>query len=417
MAPRSRVLLFLCLAGFLSAGSSQMCIGILLPHITATTGWSSQEISGALLLGTLAGGLLSPLTGAVVDRHGGRYLMFVGVICFAAGLLVLSQAHGLITFYVGYALSRGAAQGILAGATQRAVIVRWFSSERGFALGTAAMAIPLGSATLGLSSQLLIGAGVDWRHWLVLLAGASVLVLSVPPLVMLRPRAGAGSDDRPAASARHRRTVPSRHDWAFSAIIRHWVFHAIVVASMLSIAANGALVFHHVAYLSSRGVGPMQAVTAVSALALSGAAASLLWGYLADRVSERGLAIASQALAALPIIFLTTVDSAAAAIAASAAIGMLIRGEGAIAQLLIARYFGIAAFGRTIGIMSSFQMMALGAGPFLGSVLLELSGGYRGFYWLLSAAYLAAAGIFVVIRSPQRDGAQPSAAGTGESPR
>lgn len=402
MSSRS-VLLFLCITGFVSAGSSQMCIGILLPYIVATSDWTSQQIAGALLIATIAGALSSLIAGTIVDRGGGRLIMLLGAISFSAGLLLISRAHSLVTFYLGYSLSRGAAQSILGGAAQRAIIVRHFSTNRGRVLGTAAMAIPLGSAALGFISQYAIEAGLSWRQWFAFLAAFSALAfLPTLPIAICRSQNDSAQSRHSAKEESARLSLLKNYDWPFSAIMRHWKFYAIVLATMLSVSANSALVFHHVAYLTTRGVSSSGAAAAVSVLALSGAAASLLWGYLSDKVSERVLATTSQALAAIPIISLVVIDTTTFAITISAIIGLLIRGEGAIAQLLIARYFGVASFGRTVGVMTALQMFALGAGPLLGSVLLDLGGSYRIFYGFLAGVYLAAALIFAGTRPPGR---------------
>src|SRR5882757_2483590 len=52
--------------------------------------WFFGAVSGALLLS----GLLGPPAGRMIDRHGGRDVLAVTNLVFAAGLVLLSQASG-----------------------------------------------------------------------------------------------------------------------------------------------------------------------------------------------------------------------------------------------------------------------------------------------------------------------------------
>lgn len=124
------VLAVAALAGMLSAGSSQLMIGALLVPITTDTGWTHTVVSGALLLGTVSAALVSPIAGAIQDRHGPRVLMAIGGVVLAVGFFLIGSGWPVAAFYVGYMLARAAAQGVLGGAVQRAIAVRWFTRLR-----------------------------------------------------------------------------------------------------------------------------------------------------------------------------------------------------------------------------------------------------------------------------------------------
>ena len=165
------VLAVASLGGFISAGSSQMYIGSVLLAITQDTGWTNTAISGALLAGTLVGGLISPLAGAWVDRHGPRALMSVAAVAMAGGFALMGWSPSLAVFYLGYMLARGAAQGALGGAAQRAIAVHWFLHYRGRALGIASMSVPLGGAAMAFAGAYAQRHGWDWREIFVAMAG------------------------------------------------------------------------------------------------------------------------------------------------------------------------------------------------------------------------------------------------------
>lgn len=396
------------LGGFISAGSSQMYIGSVLLAITQDTGWTHTAISGALLAGTLTGGLISPLAGAWVDRHGPRALMSLSALVMAAGFVLMGWSPNLAVFYVGYMLARGAAQGALGGAAQRAIAVHWFLHYRGRALGIASMSVPLGGAAMAFAGAYAQRHGWEWRDTFVAMAALSVVAVVPPALLLLRrsPEAlGLLPDGGPVAVGAHRpgrrsRPTADTYSWTLQQALRTWTLRLLILAAVVAIAANGTVVFYHVTYLVSRGVSQVQAVTAVGILALTGALANVVWGYLAEFFSERRLAIVSQVLAAGGILLLLRVDSAIGALVLSAVLGLLVRGEGSLTGLILADYFGRFAFGRIAGLTASFQLVGLGLGPVIASAVYDVSHSYAAIYGLIAAGYLGSASLYLLARRP-----------------
>ena len=396
------------LGGFISAGSSQMYIGSVLLAITQDTGWTNTAISGALLAGTLTGGLISPLAGAWVDRHGPRALMSLSALVMAAGFVLMGWSPNLAVFYVGYMLARGAAQGALGGAAQRAIAVHWFLHYRGRALGIASMSVPLGGAAMAFAGAYAQRHGWEWRDTFVAMAALSVVAVVPPALLLLRrsPEAlGLLPDGGPVAvgaprPGRRSRPTADTYSWTLQQALRTWTLRLLILAAVVAIAANGTVVFYHVTYLVSRGVSQVQAVTAVGILALTGALANVVWGYLAEFFSERRLAIVSQVLAAGGILLLLRVDSAIGALVLSAVLGLLVRGEGSLTGLILADYFGRFAFGRIAGLTASFQLVGLGLGPVIASAVYDVSHSYAAIYGLIAAGYLGSASLYLLARRP-----------------
>jgi len=62
--------------------------------------WFFGIFSGALLLS----GLLGPLAGRTIDRHGGRDVLAATSLIFAAGLMLLSFASGLVGLTIAWAV-------------------------------------------------------------------------------------------------------------------------------------------------------------------------------------------------------------------------------------------------------------------------------------------------------------------------
>src|SRR3954470_23508854 len=67
------------------------------PLIAADHGWSTAFAMGGFSLALLTGGLVSPLIGRLIDRHGGHRVMPVGSLLAALGLVGLAHVgHPII---------------------------------------------------------------------------------------------------------------------------------------------------------------------------------------------------------------------------------------------------------------------------------------------------------------------------------
>ena len=75
---RHRLVLILGLSQLICWGISYYLIGAFGELIAADLGWSLAVVHGGFSAALLAMGLASPLTGRLIDRHGGRMPLAVG---------------------------------------------------------------------------------------------------------------------------------------------------------------------------------------------------------------------------------------------------------------------------------------------------------------------------------------------------
>lgn len=112
--------------------------GIFLLPISLERGWSRDTVAFALAMQNLVWGLAQPFTGMLADRFGSRRVLVLGLLTYAASLLLAAQAGTAGAFalsagvLLGIALS-GSAFGIVFGAISRLVP----PDRRSWALGLA----------------------------------------------------------------------------------------------------------------------------------------------------------------------------------------------------------------------------------------------------------------------------------------
>ncbi len=98
------------LAQILGWGTSFYFPAVLAAPIVADTGWSLAWVVGGTSLGMLVAGLVSPRVGRAIARRGGRPVLMLSSLLFAAGLAIIGLAPALPVYLFGWLLV-GAAMG------------------------------------------------------------------------------------------------------------------------------------------------------------------------------------------------------------------------------------------------------------------------------------------------------------------
>jgi MFS family permease len=72
--------------------NARTAFSLLFPPILDEFGWERGVTAGAFSFGFFVSGVLSPLLGRLMDRHGPRLVIEIGVAATAAGLLLATFA-------------------------------------------------------------------------------------------------------------------------------------------------------------------------------------------------------------------------------------------------------------------------------------------------------------------------------------
>lgn len=400
------------LGGMLSAGTLQLFLSIMLKPMTAEFGWSRTEASLGLTIGTFSAGLLAPIIGRLADRYGPRALTAIGGLLVALSYFGIFQMTALWQFYLASAVGRGVGAGTMGGIASNTAATNWFRRMRGRALGLITLAPPFGSGLLALIGQAIIDVSC-WRTVFLLFSIATAVLLVVPAALVLRRRPedmGLAPDGDPApavvsqtAVAAAATAVPiSREErsWTLEQAIRTptiWLLMASFVANNFG---TGAIAFHQVAYFTDQGIPTSLAAIALAVGAFCGAFGNLLWGYLAERFSARSLTIVATFTSATAMVILLLVPSFGGAVVGAALYGVAGRGSASLLLVLLAQYYGRGSYGAISGFSNPFQLIALGVGPLVASMIFDTTGSYHLALILFMVTYLIAAGLVWIARQP-----------------
>ena len=396
------------IAGVLAAGVSNITMAVVLKPISEDLGWSRTLMAAAITIGSLSGGLLSPLFGPLADRLGPRMLLPLG------GALVGLLAFGVSAstepwqFYATFIPARALTEFLLCGMIAFTAVANWFHLKRPRAMGLVAMATPLGSAGLSLIYQFFV-AHYGWRSAFLALGIALWLLVVIPGLIFLRRQPedlglfpdGIAPSDRQLDAAEHPSVIASSEiSWERADALRTSTFWLLVASSFLASVGTGGGAFHTAAYFTDVKIPASIAAGAVSTMALCGALGNGLWGALAERVSARGLNVVTMVVAATAVAFLTQVDGTVSAFVFAILFGINARGAAVLGQILIARYFGRRAFGAISSVLDPFHKGGLGVGALLAGAAFDYFGNYRLIFFCFMGSYLCSALLVFLARRP-----------------
>jgi MFS family permease len=340
--------------------------------------WFFGIFSGALLLS----GLLGPLAGRMIDRHGGRDVLASTSLIFAAGLAILSTATGIIGLSVAWAVM-GVGMGFGLYEAAFATAAGLYGRDARNAITGITLFAGFAS-TVGWPASALFIDLFGWRG--ACLAWAALhLVIGLPLNRLLVPKAI--SNAIAPTSGEISAAVP------LQMIILAGVFAACWFVSV-------AMAAHLPRLLEALGATPAAAVAAGALIGPAQVGARLVEFSLLRRVSPLVSARLATVLHPIGAVCLM-------AIGAPAAILFTMLHGGGNGLLTIARgtlplaLFGHAGYGLRTGLLAAPGRILQGGAPLLFSLVLDRAG--PEYALLLSASLTSAAFIALsFVRGPDR---------------
>jgi len=397
-------------AGILAAGVSNITMAVVLKPISDDLGWSRSLTAAAVTMGAVLGGLLSPLFGPLADRLGPRFLLplggaLVGLLAFGVSLSTEPWQ-----FYATFVPARALTEFLLCGMISFTAVTNWFYLQRPRAMGLVAMATPLGSAALSLVYQFFV-THYGWRSAFLALGVALWVLVVIPGAVLLRrqpedlglyPDGIAPLPDAKGATISKMKLndAASEQSWSRPEAIRTNALWLLVASAFLAAIGTGGTAFHTAAYFTDVKIAPAVAAGAVSVMALAGAFGNGLWGALAERISPRGLNVATMLVAAAAVVFLTQVTAPIAAFVFALLFGLNARGAAVLTQVLISRYFGRRSFGAISSVLDPFHKGGLGLGALFAGIAFDFTGNYQTIFMIFAASYVVSALLIFLARRP-----------------
>jgi MFS family permease len=397
------------LIGITEVGVFQNILSIFMKPMAREFGWSRASVTGAIAIGSVCGGLISPLVGPILDRYGPRMVAFWGILFFSLGLSALMFTRQLWQLYLFFGAGRMIAVGILT-LTISVSVSNWFIRQRGRALGITWIGDRVGSALLPVMIQYWILA-YGWRTtWGVL--GVLVFLMSgIPSLIFLRRRPedmGLLPDNAAPASGKKGTSDLFENEnprgstdeleepvWTRAQATRTRTFWILTLLTCLVPFLQAGINFHIYPFLTDQGLSEPTAVWVISTIAVFGAVGSITWGMLAEKVRIQALMAANLFGNSLVFLLLYWTVSfkffdgfGTGIIFFLAAIhGILHGGRNTVISLIWAVFFGRNALGSIYSFSIPFRSIANACGPVFAALCFDLFGSYALPFYLFAAIY------------------------------
>ena len=396
---------------FVATTVAGVVLGGIQGFILEDTDWTRSTIGLAASLGVWASGLMGPIVGRMADRYNARWLMFAGAIVLGVCLFSLGMFHAVTVFYVASIVGRAVSQPLFIGVVPRTLAVNFFQRRRYFALALIGMFRPVSGAVI-IQLTSFIAAATDWRTAFRYF-GIFSFALAVPMLLFIRRRpedigllpdgaaplsqgAGHRGGSAPGAAG-----VSEEAQWTARQVFRsrsYW----LIAATIFVITASGSGVgFSMVPYLHEEAGLSMAQAVGVLSLSTFLALTTIVWGFIANRVTPRWCMVGTLLAAATMVLSLFWVNSVLTAYAFGLFWGLLTSSHEALTSMLLADYYGRSVYGTIVGSLRPLEAGGLGLGQFVGPLIYDLTGSYDTL-WIASASMtVLASGLILLSTRPR----------------
>lgn len=377
--------------GFLALALSyaaRALLGLVMPVWEAELGWSKSLISAGGALALIVMAAVAPVAGDIVDRHGPRRLLAVGLALVALGMGLTVLAREPWQYLLAFGLIGGLGFGIVAVNAFFAAVAPYFRERRGFALGVVDAGTTVGQLFFVPAVALVLGL-IGWRGGFAAMAVGCLLL--VPLALWLLPKGRTATDEQePAAPAE-----PAGKRLRALAVspLFHLLFWSFALCGFTS---SGVIETHFLPYAAFCGFLPLTAAGAFGFLSGVNLVGILIAGYLADRMHRPTLLAAIYALRGLSFLLLMNVGADAQLLYLFAGLfGLFDYATAPVVASLVASHLGLRVMGLAMGLLSAGHALGAAAGALAGGVVFDGYGDYRGL-WVMSAVFAGLAAVMVI---------------------
>ena len=369
-------------------------IGVFVKPMAETFDWNRSVIAGAVAIGTISGGLIGLGVGPVIDRFGARWVLFVGFLAMGGFFVAWSQVMSLWQFYAVIIFTRMLLQGVI-NLTNQTVLAKWFVRLRGRALAYGGLGQRFGQGAVPILAQVII-SGAGWR-WAAGSLGLMVWSLTLIPVLLWMRRQPEDMGLRPDGDPPERQTQahgraqpsgdprgPELH-FTLREALRTRTFWILLAVLCLTSFVNTGVNFNFIPYMSDQGLSEAQAVTVLTIWSLTGIPASLLAGFVVERVSAQTVIAAFQLGMIVGTLLLIALDSMWIGAVFAVVHGVAFAGSLLAQQVILADYYGSRHLGALRGAVLPWQMATNAIGPLAATLVFDTQGSYVFILWVYVA--------------------------------
>ncbi|MCY4436543.1 MAG: MFS transporter [Chloroflexi bacterium] len=363
------VIVAACLISLIGFGI-RSSFGLYLEPITSERGWSRETFALALAIQNLLWGMGVPVAGAIADRYGTSKVVALGAVAYAAGVAGMALADTGPTLYLVGGILVGVGVAFSSFSLVLAAIARIIGPERrSLALGLGTAAGSMGQVLFSPINQILI-ANYGWFDSLLVM---SVVALVLVPLAFTLPR-GTAAQGEPASNqgltAALGEALSQRSYLLLTAGFFVCGFHVAFITA------------HFPTYVTDLGLSARAGAYALSLVGLFNICGSLLSGAFGQRYSKKyGLSAIYAGRAVIVLALLLAPANELTVYLFAAAMGLLWLSTVPLTTGIVAQMFGLRFMATLFGIVFLSHQVGSFLGVWLGGLLYDQTGSYDAMWW------------------------------------
>jgi MFS family permease len=369
--------------------NARTAFSLLLPPILDEFGWDRGLAAGAFSFGFLVSAVLSPVVGALMDRRGPRFVIEIGVLLLAAGLLSATLIQKPWHLYLTLGVLVGGGANCISYTAQSLFLTNWFVRRRALAISLAFSGVGVGAILLLPWLQTIIQRD-GWRAscWAMgllaigVLGPINLLLWQRPEDVGLRPDGNGRSHAEPSSPRQTNIVDPAwaAIEWTLARAARTARFWWILVGYFCAIFAWYAVQVHQTKYLVEVGFGVMEAAWALGLVSVVAIPGQIALGALSDRIGREWIWTASCAGFAICYAALIALEQGPSPIL----LYVMVIAQGTLGYALtsvmgpiVAEIFEGPYYGSIFGTITIALIAGGAAGPWVAGIIHDITGLYR----------------------------------------
>jgi MFS family permease len=373
----------------LSMGIRQS-FGLFLQPVTKDLALSVSDFTIAIAIQNLTWGVLQPLAGALVARHGFQPILVGGAVLYLAGLASLAGAQGMSGVVISAGVLIGSALACTASAMAQAAASRAVPQKaRSLVLGIIADVGSLGALAAAPIGQS-VTAAFGWRSGVLAILAVALAML---PAAWLAGRVDRVALPRPAGGE----IADAKVLTAIHSALGRGPFVVMTCAYFVCGMQLMFIITHLPSYLAICGMDPMLSAEALSVIAIFNVAGSVFFGWAGGHWPKTALLGMIYVTRSLVLgCYFVAPPTPAGTLMFAAAMGFLWLGVGPLVAGAVAEMFGLRWQAMIQGLAFMSHQVGSFVGAFGGGYLFDAFGSYD-LAWRLGVSMGLTAGAVQIV--------------------
>ena len=358
-----------CLISLIGFGI-RASFGLYLEPMTVANGWSRETFSLAMAIQNLLWGVGVPVAGAIADRFGTAKVIALGAVIYAVGVAGMAMSGSGVALHLTGGVLVGVGVAFCSFSLVLAAMARIIGPERrSLALGLGTAAGSLGQVVFSPINQALIDS-YGWYDSLIIMSFVSLVLI---PLAFSL-RGSSGSRGEPASN--------QGLGNALGEAMSHRSYLLLTAGFFVCGFHVAFITVHFPTYVTDLGLPARAGAYALSIVGLFNILGSLMSGAFGQRYSKKiGLSAIYFTRALIILGLLMAPASELTIYLFAASMGLLWLSTVPLTTGIVAQIFGLKFMATLFGIVFLSHQVGSFIGVWLGGVLYDRTGSYDAMWW------------------------------------